>query len=55
VRLNGRVFEAVAARLQNRAPCDLYHSGLEVRVPAGRFVIEQTPIPDTEGEAQQGE
>jgi hypothetical protein len=49
VRLNGRVFEAVTALLQRRAPCDLYHSALEVRVPAGRFVIEQTPIPDRNG------
>jgi hypothetical protein len=45
VRLNGRVFEAVAARLARRAPCDLYHSALEVRLPAGRFVLEQTPVP----------
>jgi hypothetical protein len=43
VRLNGRVFEAVAARLERRKPCDLYHSALEVRVPEGRFVIEQAP------------
>jgi hypothetical protein len=43
VRLNGRVFEAVAARLEGRAPRDLYHSALEVRVPEGRFVIEQAP------------
>src|SRR6266487_5313172 len=50
VRLNGRIFEAVAARLERRAPCDLYHSALEVRVPEGRFVIEQTPIPDNNGE-----
>jgi hypothetical protein len=49
VRLNGRVFEAVAARLERRAPCDLYHSGLEVRVPEGRFVIEQAPIRDRNG------
>jgi len=49
VRLNGRVFEAVAARLERRPPCDLYHSALEVRVPEGRFVIEQTPIPDSNG------
>jgi len=27
----------------------LYHSALEVRVPEGRFVIEQTPIPDGNG------
>ena len=28
VRLNGRIYEAIAARLQRRAACDLYHSGL---------------------------
>jgi hypothetical protein len=44
VRLNGRVFEAVAARLERRSPCNLYHSALEVRVPEGRFVIEQGPV-----------
>jgi len=49
VRLNGRVFEAVAARLERRPPCDLYHSALEVRVPEGRFVIEQAPISDSNG------
>lgn len=49
VRLNGRVFEAVAARLERRPPCDLYHSALEVRVPEGRFVIEMTPILDSNG------
>ena len=35
VRLNGRVFEAVASRLDGRPSCDLYHSALEVRVPQG--------------------
>jgi hypothetical protein len=49
VRLNGRVFEAVAAPLERRRPCDLYHSALEVRIPEGRFVIEMTPIPDGNG------
>jgi hypothetical protein len=49
VRLNGRIFEAVAARLERRPSCDLYHAALEVRVPEGRFVIEQTPIPDRNG------
>ena len=44
VRLNGRIFEWVAARLEQRDRCDLYHSVLEVRVPEGRFVIEMTPI-----------
>jgi hypothetical protein len=49
VRLNGRVFEAVAARIERRAPRDLYHSALEVRAPEGRFVIEQAPVRDGNG------
>jgi len=49
VRLNGRVFEAVAARLERRPACDLYHSALVVRVPEGRFVIEQAPSSDSNG------
>jgi hypothetical protein len=44
VRLNGRVFEAVAARLERREPCDLYHAALEMHVPEGRYVIEQAPV-----------
>jgi len=44
VRLNGRVYEAVVSRLERRHACDLYHSALEVRVPEGRFVIEQAPL-----------
>ena len=43
VRWNGRIFEWVAARLERRQRCDLYHSALEVRVPRARFVIEQAP------------
>jgi hypothetical protein len=49
VRLNGRVFEAVTARLAHRRRCDLYHSALEVHVPEGRFAIEMTPVPDGDG------
>lgn len=49
VRLNGRVYEALAARLGRRPGRDLYHSALEVRVPEGRFVIEQAPTPDSDG------
>jgi hypothetical protein len=49
VRLNGRVFEAVAARLERRAPRELYHSALEVYVPEGRFVIEQAPLRGSDG------
>lgn len=44
VRLNGKVFEAVAARLSHRGTCDLYHSALIVHVPESHFVIEQAPV-----------
>jgi hypothetical protein len=53
VRLNGRVYEALAARAQRRPACDLYHSALQVEVAEGTFVIEQTPVPDLSG-AQRG-
>ena len=43
VRVNGRVFEAVVALLERRAPLDLYHSALIVEAPSGRYVIEQAP------------
>jgi len=44
VRLNGRVFETIDAGLHRRRRCDLYHSALEVRLGADRFVIEQGPV-----------
>ncbi len=50
VRLNGRVFEAVTARLQRRPVCDLYHSALQVHLGADTYVIEQAPVPDLVGE-----
>jgi hypothetical protein len=37
------VFEAVAAWRERRERCDLYHAGLVVLVPEGRFVVEQAP------------
>jgi hypothetical protein len=49
VRLNGRVFEAVTARLARRPPRDLYHSALVVDVPEGSFVIEQAPAGGGDG------
>ena len=52
VRLNGRVYEAVAARAQGRPACDLYHSALVVCVPEGRFVVEQAPVRDDNGLAR---
>jgi hypothetical protein len=49
VRWNGRVYEALVAARARRPRQDLYHSALVVHVPAGRFVIEMTPIPDGNG------
>ncbi len=49
MRLNGRVYEAVAARLGRRPTYDLYHSALIVHVPEGRVVIEQAPVRDANG------
>jgi hypothetical protein len=50
VALNGRVFEAVTARAQRRPTRDLYHSALEIRVAAARFVIEMAPVRDARGD-----
>jgi hypothetical protein len=45
VRLNGRVYEAIVARLERREPSDLYHAALEIETTDGMYVIEQTPVP----------
>jgi hypothetical protein len=46
VRMNGRIYEALAATRGKRPRRDLYHSALIVSVPSGQFVIEQAwPIP----------
>lgn len=44
VRWNGRIFEALAARRENRVPRALYHSALEVRIGPDRYVIEMAPV-----------
>jgi hypothetical protein len=49
VRLNGRIYGAIKARLDQRAVCDLYHSALQVFVPEGRYVVENTPVVDDRG------
>ena len=46
---SGKLFEAVSALIRRRRRCDLYHSALEITVPAGRFTIEMTPVPDLAG------
>jgi hypothetical protein len=53
VRLNGRIYEAIHAFLERRRPLELYHSALQVRLPEGRFVIENSwPVPDAEPAAR---
>jgi hypothetical protein len=53
VRLNGRIYEAIKARVERRRPLDLYHTALEVRLPEGRFTIENAwPSPDAHTEAR---
>ena len=49
VRLNGRIYEALAARVRRRPACDLYHSALQVKVAEGTFVVEQAPVHDWSG------
>jgi hypothetical protein len=54
VRLNGRIWEAIHAQRKHRRPLDLYHTALIVRVPEGRFVVENCwPIPNADGPAPQ--
>ena len=45
VRLNGRLFEAVAACVHRRRMLDLYQAALEVRLGTERFVINRLRFP----------
>lgn len=49
VRLNGIVFEAIAAALQRRSRRGIYHSALRITLPSGIYMVEMTPIPDACG------
>jgi hypothetical protein len=49
VKYNGRAYEWIKAHLERRPACDLYHSALQVVLPDGQYVIEQTPEPDLSG------
>jgi hypothetical protein len=41
VRRNGRIYEALKARIERRPACDLYHSALEIRVPEATFTARE--------------
>ena len=49
VRLNGRVYEWLAARRDRRPRAALYHSALVVDAPEGRFTIESAPLRAADG------
>lgn len=53
VKLNGRIYEAAAARMGRRGACDLYHSALRIEHRDETFVVEQAPVRDKDG-AQRG-
>jgi hypothetical protein len=44
VRLNGRLYERLAARRAHRSPLDLYHSGLMVSVDGVTYAVEMGPV-----------
>lgn len=50
MRLNGRAYEAIAARIERRPAYALYHAALEIRLGKQRFVIEMAPAFDGHGE-----
>ena len=52
VRLNGKVFEALAAARARRPRRDLYHAALVVGLAGERHTIEIAPSPDDHGEAR---
>lgn len=53
VKFNGRVYEALQAHSERRRPLALYHTALEVHLPEGRFVVENSwPIPDGDAAAR---
>lgn len=45
VRTSGRIYEAVAAFVQRRPRCSLFHSALVAHTPGGTYFIEMTPVP----------
>ncbi len=47
VRVNGRVFEGLAAHHERRARYALYHSALEVTGRGARYVVEMAPVWNT--------
>jgi hypothetical protein len=49
VRLNGIVYEAIAAWFQHRPRLEIYHSALEVEFADALYAVEMTPVPNRRG------
>ena len=50
VQLNGRIYEAITARREQRPSLHLHHTALVVSLPEGRYVVETMwPSPDVDG------
>jgi hypothetical protein len=49
VRISGKIYGAIAALVQHRRRCPLFHSALVATTADGRFVIEMTEIRDDHG------
>lgn len=54
MKYNGRVYEAVMARVQRRPVQALFHAALEVTAGGVSYVIEVAPIPDGNGARDRG-
>jgi hypothetical protein len=53
VRLNGRIYEAIAARRERRTPQSLFHTALDVILEEGRYTIENAwPSPNADTAAR---
>src|SRR5271157_2848054 len=50
VKLSGRMYEALSARIHRRCPMELFHSALTLLLPEAAYVIEQAPVPDLHGD-----
>jgi len=45
VRTSGRIYEGLAALVQRRPRCSLFHSALVARTPEGPYFVEMAPVP----------
>ena len=54
VRINGKVYEAVAARIANRPRLAIYHSALRVHLDGSSYVVEQGPAEGRSGAVARG-